>query len=175
MATTESVFKADTWFIDQQMVDTTYQLTDPFAILPDQHKRQRPQRRAANKNTPITEHAVSERDRLPHSSPPPHRDLTSHAEANLFDIDGCANIGRAGGSKTGGPNRIADLGVQTNIYATPEIMNPHKNGLRWPPSFCEQREKDKEAFTQAQSTRIIWYVSCNKIRFWSVLANCISD
>ena len=60
MSTTEDVFKADTWLSDQQMVDATDQLTDPFAIVPDQHKRQRPQRRAANKSTPITEHAVSE-------------------------------------------------------------------------------------------------------------------
>ena len=47
MATTEDVFKADTWLSDQQMLDGTDQLTDPFAIVPDQHKRQRQQRRAA--------------------------------------------------------------------------------------------------------------------------------
>ena len=96
MATTEDVFKAYTWLSDQQMVDATDQLTDPFAIVPDQHKRQRPQRHAANESTPITEHAVFEGDPLPHSSPPPHRDLTSHSAANLFNIDGCANIIRAG-------------------------------------------------------------------------------
>ena len=102
------------------MVDATDQLTDPFAIVPDQHKKQLPQRRAANKSTPITEHAVSEGDFLPHSLPPPHCDLTNHATANLFDINGCANIGRAETAKnTGHPNRISDLGVQTNIYATP--------------------------------------------------------
>ena len=38
MATTEDVFKADTWLSDQQMVDATDQLTDPFVIVPDQHK-----------------------------------------------------------------------------------------------------------------------------------------
>ena len=66
------------------------------------------------------EHAVSEVDRLSHSSPPPHYDLKIHATSNFFDINGCANIGRAGaGKNTGRPNRIADLGVQTNIYATP--------------------------------------------------------
>ena len=96
MATTEDVFKADNWLSDHQMVDATDQLTDPFAIVPDQHKRQRPQRRAANESTPKTEHAVSDGDLLPHSSPPPHCDITSHAAANLFDINGCATIGRAG-------------------------------------------------------------------------------
>ena len=145
MATTKDVFKADTWLSDQQMVDATDQLTYPFAIVPDQHKKQRPQRRAANEITPITEHAVLEGDRLPHSSPPPHRDHTSHAAANLFDIDGRANIGRAGAAKSGRPNRIADLRVQKNLYATPEIMNPHDNGLRRSPRLREQREKDKEA------------------------------
>ena len=60
MATTEYVFKADTWFSDQKIVDATDQLTDPFVIVPDHHKKQRPQRRASNKITPITEHAVSE-------------------------------------------------------------------------------------------------------------------
>ena len=119
MATTEDIFKACTWLSDQQMVDATDQLTYLFAIAPDQNKRQQLQGRAANESTPITEHAVAEGDHLPHRSPPPHRDLTSHAAANLFYIDGCANIGRAGGSKTGRPNRIADLGVQTNLYATP--------------------------------------------------------
>ena len=109
------------------MVDATYQLTDPFAIVPDQHKRQLPQRRAANETTPITEHAVFEGDCLPHSSPPPHRDLTSHAADNLFYIDGCDNIGIAGAAKTGRPNRIADLRVQTNTYATPERMNLPNN------------------------------------------------
>ena len=84
MATTEDVFKADTWLSDQIMVDATDQLTDLFAILPDQHKRQQPQRREANEITPITEYAVSEGDCLPHSSPPPDRDLMSHAAANLF-------------------------------------------------------------------------------------------
>ena len=127
------------------MVDATDQLTDPFEIVPDQHKRQRPQRRAAKKSTPITEHAVSEGYRLSHSSPPPHRDITSYAGAKLFEIDGCANIGRAGAAKNNGrPNRIADLIFQTNLYATPEIMNPHENGLRWYPRLREQREKDKE-------------------------------
>ena len=113
MATTEDVFKADNWLSDQQMVDATDQLTYLFAIVPDQHKKQQPQRRAANEITPITEHAVSEGDRFPNSSPPPHCDLTSHAAANLFEIDGCANIGRAGATKnTGRPNRIANLRVQ---------------------------------------------------------------
>ena len=48
MATTEYVFKEDTWLSDQKMVDAMDQLTDPFAIVPDQHKKQQPQRRAAN-------------------------------------------------------------------------------------------------------------------------------
>ena len=67
MATTEDFFKADSWLSDQKMVDATDQLTDPLAIVPDQHKIQRPQHRAANEITPITEHAVSKGDRLPHS------------------------------------------------------------------------------------------------------------
>ena len=54
MATTEDVFKADTWLSDQQMVDATDQLTYPFAIVPDQHKKQRPQLRASNESTSIT-------------------------------------------------------------------------------------------------------------------------
>ena len=54
MATTKNVFKADTWLSDRQIVDATEQLTDPFVIVPDQHKKQQPQRRAANKSTPIT-------------------------------------------------------------------------------------------------------------------------
>ena len=108
------------------MVDATDQLIDPFEILPVQRKKQRPQRRAANKSNPITEHVVSEGDRLPHSSTPPHCDLTSHDSATLFDINGCTNIGRAGAAQnTSRPNRIADLGFHTNIYATPERMNPH--------------------------------------------------
>ena len=145
MATTEDVFNADTWLSDQQIVDATDQLIYPFAIVPDKHKKQRPQRRAANEITPITEHAVSEGDRLPRSSPPPHCYLTSHAAANLFGINGCANIGIAGAAKnTGRPNRISDLGVQTNLYATPERMNPHENGLRWSSRLREQREKNKE-------------------------------
>ena len=145
MATTEDVLKADTWLSDQKMVDATDQLTDLFAIVPDQHKKQQPQRREANKITPIMEHVVSKGDFLPHRSPPPHRDLTIHAADNLFGINGCANLGRAGAAKnTGRPNRIADLGVQKNLYATPEIMNLHKNGLRRSPRLREQREKDKE-------------------------------
>ena len=48
MATTEDVFKADTWLIDQKIVDATDQLTYPFVIVPDKHKKQRPQRRADN-------------------------------------------------------------------------------------------------------------------------------
>ena len=39
MATTEDVFKAETWLSDQQMVDAIDQLTDPFVIVPDQHKK----------------------------------------------------------------------------------------------------------------------------------------
>ena len=145
MVTTEDVFKADTWLSEQQIVDATDQLTYPFAIVPDQHKKQRPQIRAANESTPITEHAVSEGDRLPHNSPPPHFDLTIHDAANLFDINRYVNIGRAGAAKTTGrPNRITDLGVQTNLYTTPEIMNPHENSLRRSLRFCEQQEKDKE-------------------------------
>ena len=140
MTTTVDVFKVDTWLSDQQMVDATDQLIDPCEIVPDQHKKQRPQIRAANESTTITEHAVSEGDRFSHSLPPPHYDLTSHTAANLFDINGCANIGRAGTAKnTGRPNRIADLGVQKNLYATPESMNLHKNGLRQSPRLREQR------------------------------------
>ena len=59
MYTTEYVFKTDTWLSGHQMVDATDQLTDPFAIVIDQHKKQQPQRCAANESTPITEHAVS--------------------------------------------------------------------------------------------------------------------
>ena len=88
ISTTEDVFKANTWLSDQQIVDATDQLTDPFAIVPDQRKKQRPQHRAANEITPVTEHVVSKGDCLPHRSPPPHCDLTSHAAANLFDING---------------------------------------------------------------------------------------
>ena len=94
------------------MVDGTDKLTDSFAIVPDQHKKKLPQRRVANERTSIMEHVVSEGDSLPHSSPAPNRDLTSHDAANLFDIDGCANIGRAGDAKPGRSNQIADLGVQ---------------------------------------------------------------
>ena len=120
MVTSEDVFKAGTCLSEQQMVDATDKLTDPFAIVPDQHKKQQPQCCAANKITPITEHEVSEGDCLPHSLPPPHCDLTNHATANLFDINGCANIGRAETAKnTGRPNRIADLILQPNLYATP--------------------------------------------------------
>ena len=91
------------------------------------------------------EHAVSEGDRLSHSSPYPHCDLKIHATSNFFDINGCANIGIAGAAKnTGRPNRISDLGVQTNLYTMPERMNPHNNGLRRSPHLREQREKDKE-------------------------------
>ena len=112
MATTEDVFKAETWLSDQQMVDATDQLTYPFPIFPDHRKKQRPQRRASKERTPTTEHVVSEEDSFPHSSPPPHCDLTSHAVANLFDFNGCINIGRAGAAQnTSRPNRIADLGV----------------------------------------------------------------
>ena len=146
IATTKDVFKADTCLSDQQIVDATDQLTGQFAIVPDQHKKQRPQRRASNKITSITEHAFSKGDRLPHSSPPPHYDLTSHAAANLFDINGCENIVRSGAAKnTGRPNQIADLGVQKNLYAMPENMNPHENNLLRYPRLREQREKDKEA------------------------------
>ena len=53
MATTENVFKADAWLSGQQMVDATNELTYPFVIEPDQHKKQQPQRRTANKSTPI--------------------------------------------------------------------------------------------------------------------------
>ena len=82
---------------------------------------------------------------MPHSSPPPHCDLTSHASANLFDINGCTNINRAGSAQdTSRPNRTSDLGVHTNLYATTEIMNPHNIGLRWSPRLRKQREKDKE-------------------------------
>ena len=59
MATTEDVSKENTWLSDQKIMDTTDELTGPFAIVPDQHKRQPIQRRAANKSNPITEHAVS--------------------------------------------------------------------------------------------------------------------
>ena len=52
--TTEDVFKAYTWISDQQIVDATDQLTDPFAIVPDQRKKQQPQRRAANESNRIT-------------------------------------------------------------------------------------------------------------------------
>ena len=88
---------------------------------------------------------VSEGDCSPHSSPLPHCDLTIHAAANFFDINECTNIGIAGAAQnTSRPNRISDLGFQTNIYATPEIMKPHKNGLRRSQRFREQREKEKE-------------------------------
>ena len=40
MATTEYVFKADTWLSDQKMVDATDQPTDPFAIVSNQHRKQ---------------------------------------------------------------------------------------------------------------------------------------
>ena len=40
MATTEDVFKANTWLSEQQIVDATDQLTYTFAIVPDQHKKQ---------------------------------------------------------------------------------------------------------------------------------------
>ena len=39
-ATTEDFIMADTWLSDQQMADATDQLTDPFAIVPDQHNKQ---------------------------------------------------------------------------------------------------------------------------------------
>ena len=50
-AATEDLFKADTWLSVQQIVDSTDQLTDLFAIVPDQRKNQQPQRRAAHKQT----------------------------------------------------------------------------------------------------------------------------
>ena len=40
MATTEDIFKTYTWLSDQIMVDATDQLTYPFVIVPDHHKRQ---------------------------------------------------------------------------------------------------------------------------------------
>ena len=126
------------------MVDATDKITDPFAIFPDQRKKQRPQRCAASESTPIKKYVVSEGDRSPHILPPPHCDLTSHVAANLFDINGCTNIGRSGAAQnTSRPNRITDHGVHTNLYATPEIMNPHENGFRWSPRLRKQQEKEK--------------------------------
>ena len=91
------------------------------------------------------EHVISEGDRSPYSSPPPHCDLTSHATANFFDINGCTNIGRAGAAQnTSRPNWITDHGVHTSLYATPEIMNPHEKGLRRSLRLRKQREKEKE-------------------------------
>ena len=108
------------------MVDATDQIIDPFAIVTDQHKKQRPHRHAANESTPITEHAFSEGDRSPKSLTSPHCELTNNAAAILFDINGCANIGRAGAAiNTGCFNRIAYLSVQTNLYAMTERMNLH--------------------------------------------------
>ena len=112
MATTEYVFKADTWLSDQQMVDATDQLTDPFTIVPDHHKKQQPQRREVKKITPITEHVVSKGDCLPHRSPPPHCDLTRHAADNFFYINGCANLGRSGAAK----NMANPTGLQTLVF-----------------------------------------------------------
>ena len=159
------LFKADTWLSDQQIVDATDQLTDPFAIVPDQHKK-RPQRCADNKITPITEHVVSKGNRLPHRSPPPHCDLTSHSASNLLDINGCTNIGRAGAAQnTIRPNRIADHGVHTNIYATSEIMNPHKNGLRRSPRLREQREKEKETSQKRKAYVSFGLAAATKLSF----------
>ena len=133
-------------------METTDQLKDPFAIVPDKCKKQQPQRRAASEINPITEHMVSEGDCSPHSLPPPHCDLTSHAAANLFDINGCTNIGRAGAAQnTSRPNRISDLDVQTNIYTTPERINPHDNVLRRSLRLHEQQEKDKETSQKCKS------------------------
>ena len=93
----------------------------------------------------VTEHVVYEGDWSPQSSPPPHSDLTSHAAANLFDINGCTGIGREGAAQnTSRPNRIVDHGVHTNLYATPERMNLHENGLCRSPCLRKQREKEKE-------------------------------
>ena len=40
MTTTVDVFKSNTWLSDQQMVDATDQITDPFAIVPYHHNKQ---------------------------------------------------------------------------------------------------------------------------------------
>ena len=40
MATTKYIFKADTWFSNQKIVDATDHPTDTFATVPDQHKKQ---------------------------------------------------------------------------------------------------------------------------------------
>ena len=49
------------------------------------------------------------------------------------------------------PNRIADHGVHTNIYATPESMDPPENGLAGSPRLREQREKDKETLQKRKA------------------------
>ena len=156
MATTEDVFKADTLLSDQKMVDATDQLTYPFSIVTDHHNKQRPQRCAANEITPIMEHAVSEGDRLPHSSPPPHCDLTSHAAAKFFDINVCANIGRPGAAKKHWPPQPDFIPWCSNKY----LRNARNNetAREWSPlvpAFARTTVEGQGNIAKAQSPRII--------------------
>ena len=118
-------------------MDATDQLNDLFAIVPDQHKKQRPQRRAAEDREPPKDDQ-SEGNHLSHKlSSFSIRDLANQAAANSFEINGRTSSTKYGRSGTanvtpGGPNPTASPAVldsETNPYAMPVRMNPSENRL----------------------------------------------
>ena len=129
-------------------MNATDPLNDPFAIVPDQHKKQRPQRSATNDQETLKDDK-SEGYRSTHKlSSLPICALMSQAAANLFGINGRTSSNKYGRPGTandtpGGPNPTASptvLDSETNPYAMPVRMNPSKNGLCRSPRLREQWE-----------------------------------
>ena len=73
----------------------------------------------------------------------------------------------------------APTGLQTSVFKK-SLRNTRKNEptREWSPSvpaFAQTTGLGQGNIAKAQSPHIIWYGGCNKIMFWSVLANCIID
>ena len=179
MATPNYVDLAYTWLNYQSNVGVLYHLSNPFAMVTDQHKRQKkniPGSTPVSNNIPILAY---EGDNPPGDNSPP-------SQNNQTNQDASSSFANAGSK-----SNSVRAGFQTDIFSSnpmltyrthdsyieslhiPIGLNTHENGLHWP--LCMRVQRENEEFAKTQGPCYLWYSWSYKISLWYVLANFISD
>ena len=141
-ATTIDFEMAETWLAGAPVAAASDPLSDPYAIVSDQHKRQKALTEAQGPNPRNKSDLVSASEGV--SSPPSQSQQEGVAAANSFATVGSVYSGRTGVSDDyTSSNSTPDRAHDFDALKAPQKINLYASGLRRPKQITEQKQRRK--------------------------------
>jgi hypothetical protein len=150
-ATTTDFEMAETWLAGAPVAAASDPLSDPYAIVSDQHKRQKALTEAQGPNPRNKSDLVSASEGV--SSPPSQSQQEGVAAANSFATVGSVYSGRTGVSDNyTSSNSTPDRAHDFDAMKAPQKINLYESGLRRSKRIIEQNKKEEAKKRKAHVT-----------------------